>query len=463
MFGKPLETIRFDRRKAIREKKMNERLRPWFYAACSIVWIVVGFAPSAYQMNAEQGRLDDAFYATIKALSPEELVAEGVVVSTNMLDAKTWQEYGLALRGIEEYKIRVNKISRETNRWKADSKTLDPLFIAEVRLSTIQAVVQMKRSELVESIGTETIPEDGFKIVDTRKIAPWAILWPAVWTSWIFASLVLLVRLEACGFKIWLEMLTFWRFILFALAVMVWPIGLFKYPTGDPSRQVIRGLRFAAFALTAGLSMAPAMAFAQAKKDDGGGKRRSSPYTLSFDVRNTEVVGPEPNPEVLFKGTLTSPTGWVAQTTDVHRHNGFWATTNLFGHIFFRNQSGVRVDGLVGFSKNSTGATVILAGASGSVNRKRWMTAFPFAGYERRLDKPVKDVYLVNQTLVKMGAWRAGIETYYKKIFGAPTQYYAGGVIGRTIGKKAYAECSVNRDQLDVWRIRGRMTYALSW
>jgi hypothetical protein len=97
-----------------------------------------------------------------------------------------------------------------------------------------------------------------------------------------------------------------------------------------------------------------------------------------------------------------------------------------------------------------------------SISRTRFASAFPLIGFEKRLDKPLKDLTATNQTVAKIGTWRVGAEGSVKKIFGAPLQWYLGGVLGKVIGK-AYGEATVYRNQVGEWRIRGRATYVITW
>lgn len=433
---------------------MNESLRPWFYAACFIVWVIVGLVPAVHTNNVEQDRLDREFYNRINVPSPQQLFDDGTAIISQMQKIQTWDDYQNSLKSMWQHELYVEK---PFSLLPDDPKSMQLIRIVQGRLMTMSVLIQQKQRDLELRIGHPTGRFEGRPT--GRDMTPFSLLWPAVWTSWIFALLVLLVRIDACEQSVWIELATPWWL---ALATFLWPIGLFKYPTGDPARQLVRGLRFAAFALTTALGFMPATAFAQqVKKDDG--KKKSSPYTLNLDVRNTEVIGPTPNPELLVKGTLITPTGWVVQSTDVHRQNGFWATTKMAGHIAW-NKSGVRVDAVGGISKNSTGAVVASAGSIVSVNRSRFVTAFPIIAFERRLDKPMNDFTFANQTLLKLGVWRAGVETSFKKVFNSsPVQYYVGGVVGRNLGKKAYVEVASYRDQTGAWRIRGRTTYALSW
>ncbi|HBD24840.1 MAG: hypothetical protein A2566_02470 [Candidatus Zambryskibacteria bacterium RIFOXYD1_FULL_40_13] len=412
--------------------------------------------PAVSQISTEQGRLDDAFYATIQTATLSELSAEFPVLSGNMRDAKTWKEYSQARADLRRFEFKYQKAVRGVKRWKISGEAFDDLRMLEARISSINPIITGKMDEL--RAGPERFNPGDIKDVPGGKVASLGPLWPAFYTSWPFALLVLLVRLRACGFNPWLELSTPWWL---TLATLAWPIGVFMYPTGNPGRQVMRSLRFAAFTLTTALSLTPAMAFAQSVKKDNGKKK--DPHVLILDVRTSTPVGPEPNPDGLLKATLTTPSGWVFQTTEVVRPaTDFWSATNLFGRRVV-NKNGVRVDILGGYATNSTGARVVPAGMSLSVNRKGWLTAFPFIGYEKRLDKPVQDIYAVNQTLLKAGRWRLGLETYAKKVFHAPYQWYVGGVLGRALGKASYLEASVNRNQSGAYTARIRSSIALSW
>ena len=440
---------------------MRENLRPWFYLACLVVWVCVGLGPSVLSFSAEQDKLDEKFYANVVVPSPQEIFDGAGRVHESIQKIETWDDYGKALSNVYLYEMYAQKYSRESP-WRAE----DPQILRNMQMRVdglrraLGYEMQYLHTRTNKKDASAGVPPEGGFTPEKRmpESAPISRhYWLATWTSWIFAFLILLVRLDATGNSIALELATPWWL---ALATIFWPVGLFKYPNGDPARQLLRGLRFAAFALTAGMSLSPAVAMAQTKggKDS---KKKSSPWAFSIDARDIRVVGPEPKPDTVVKSMITSPSGWVAIGSLTKSKNA-WATTDLFGHTAY-NKNGVRIDAVAGITKNSAGATVVPVGTVGGVNKRRWQTVFPFAGYERRLDKPAHHVALVNQTLWKMGKWRVGAETFWKKVSGKPSAWYAGGIVARTIGKKFYGEVVVYRDQPGTWRHRGRLAFAHSW
>lgn len=124
------------------------------------------------------------------------------------------------------------------------------------------------------------------------------------------ALIFFVLRLKQTGFKVILEFLAPWKIIL---ATLAYPIGIFRYPTGDPGRQLIAAMRFVVFAILTIFTSGIGIAGAQAKSKSDGKKKEdetSEYFEMDYGIDFFSATIVPFTDKGLDGATLTNLAGW---------------------------------------------------------------------------------------------------------------------------------------------------------
>lgn len=274
------------------------------YVASVVAWIGIFVVPIQVRINHFENLEADRFYQDIPTTTFEQ--AHAAIASVNKLaDVPTSdpKDYYDALKRLRSVEMSMNKAGR--GPWSEDVMRIRSLYtIISPTTSSLMRAYQ-------EKLGTNVMAEASAKYLDQRtayRIGPGmaaetpALYWSMYLSSIPFALFWFLLRLDANGFSILIEILTFWRL---ALATVLWPIGLFKYPNGDPARQVMAGLRFAT--LTLGTAIAGFAGVAKAETNNGSSKRNDDTgkkYSIMVDSDEAPATPADPPKKPMFTTTV---------------------------------------------------------------------------------------------------------------------------------------------------------------
>ncbi|MEK7589017.1 MAG: hypothetical protein AAB479_00080 [Patescibacteria group bacterium] len=284
----------------------------------------------------------------------------------------------------------------------------------------------------------------------------------AYWQRWYLVSLMLAVaffafRLREKGLTLWVEALQPQQFLL---AVVGWPVFMWKYPMHTPATQMRWALRYATMVLGTLLLGGAGVAKAETAKD-GSKRDRKNPWSLQLDLRATDTVSGSSAPEFLGKATLSIPSGSFLESTTIIRKD-FWFTSEILGAPVAKPK-GFIINAVGGVIATSAGNRSVTAGFKIFGGGKYWGMGMPACGVERQWSPEWVTTWAVAvQLFAKPTArLRVGVEASVRKIPGAKPSWYAGGLVGWSFGKgKPAIEGLLFHNSAGAERVRVRTTHA---
>lgn len=422
-----------------------------FYAACLVGWLSVGVFPSYRAFVAEDEKVQTAFYATIPAMTPEA-IAEEIKAIIAAPPGESAVSYFDSLARISNLRESARKGMREGRELDYPAYTnlfgtgIGYLHQAYIKKFGNEAMLPARES------WEATHKRVGFP--EREAVADEGKFWQyAYFTSLPFALLFLLVRLDAVGHSILIELFSP---LYLLLAVFCWPIGVFKYPSGDAARQVVRGLRFAAFFLTTSLSGFAGTAVAQTTSPTQ--KKKDDPQTLQIDLRSSKPLGTG-LPDIFGRATVITSKGFFFETVDTARKDR-WNLTGVVGKRFMKTRT-LAAYVVGGVARSSLGFTSVIAGVQAFQNTKHFSLLLPAVYYER-LDDEKKSFALANFAVVKTKQFRFGTDSSFRKTEGQKVQWSLGPLFARNVGN-GFAEAAVIHNSQGEWRVRGRLVHSFAW
>ena len=436
---------------------MPKNLRIAFYFACLLGWVVFGIVPAMRAYSKEDTRVTDNFYEKLDLLTPAEINSELENMRSEAV-ANNPEVYFDRLQRIGELRLIARKgdliSTGQTQRayrsiggreWSDTAGQLQKAYSEKFDGDTM---VNTSKRWTTKHAGMGSLDQR----VSTANIFPF-IKWAYI-VSLPFMLLFFLARLDANGFSPLVEMLAPWRL---ALAVLCWPIGLFKYPNGEPARQMVHALRFATFMLGTCLSGFTGTAVAQTTSPSKE-KRKDEPHTLQMDFR----VAPfgDGVPDLLGRTTFISPKGVFSETIATTKPDR-WNLSSVIGPRIV-NHPTLKGYFVAGLARNSAQATTALAGTQFFWNKPRFSLLLPLMSYERRLDKPTASAAIGGFAFAKTKNWRAGTEFAVRKPLGSKTFWSFAPLLARNVSS-GFVEAAVIHNSQDEWKIRGRFVHIFTW
>lgn len=250
-----------------------------------------------------------------------------------------------------------------------------------------------------------------------------------------------------------------------ALATVFWPVGVFVYPNGDATQQLVQLGRCLAMVLTTTMSVF-AGGLAKAAEKQSNPKKQQG-FSLQLDGHHYERMDdPDRDPDELVRLNLATPSGFY--TEFLRLRNASSATSFLTaGTPVAHPQSGV-VNAYVGVKtvdKEPEGSKSVLAGIQAFISRKRFSFALPVAHIERVVaSKPTTTVAAVGVATLGFGKrCYAGVESLMKRSDDGSGFWYAGPVLGWKPNSAFVAEAGCFKNSDEEVRCRVRAIQTVRW